>query len=72
MQVAKHITLEDFDDNDISALKSGSVQLLPCPDTSGRAILWFAASQVNYKSWKNGVRNRPFVGNPIAWKGCQC
>jgi hypothetical protein len=62
----KQVTLEDFEDilehaSGSSCLSSGSVQVLPCTDTSGRPIIFFGASHANYKSWKSEVRSCQYI-----------
>ena len=56
-KVAKTITLDDLDEDDIEALESGSIRILPFPDTAGRKIIFICEKYAKYKSWKNEVRN---------------
>jgi hypothetical protein len=57
-KLAKKITLEDLDEDDIEALKTGSLRYLHRKDQSRRAILWVQPREFRYKHWKNQVRTR--------------
>ena len=49
--------MDDFDDDDMEALKSGSIQLLPEPDTAGRPVMFICGTRSKFKTWKNEIRN---------------
>jgi hypothetical protein len=55
-KLAKRITLEDMDEDDMAAVKTGAIQSLPQKDQSGRPVWFTALNQFKYKSWENQVR----------------
>jgi hypothetical protein len=55
-KLAKRITLEDMDEDDMVAVKTGAVQGLPQKDQSGRPIWLSTMNQFKYGSWENQVR----------------
>jgi hypothetical protein len=55
-KLAKTITLEDLDEDDIEALETGSVRYLHRKEQSCRAILFVQPREYRYKHWKNQVR----------------
>ena len=54
-KVAKDITLDDLDEDDMEALKSGASVFLPYPDTAGRAVCLTVLKHVIAKKWENQV-----------------
>ena len=54
-KVAKDITLDDLDDDDMEALKSGASVFLPYSDTAGRAVCLTVMKHVVAKKWENQV-----------------
>ena len=54
-KVAKQITLDDLEEDDIEALKGGSFQLLPGKDMAGRGVGFIARKFSTFKTWKSGV-----------------
>lgn len=58
-KLAKPITLEDLDDDDMDALLTGWVQPLSQKDRSGRPVLFLFNKALKYKSVENQVRIRP-------------
>jgi hypothetical protein len=59
-KLAKKITLEDLDEDDMEALKTGSVRYLHRKDQSRRSILFVHPREFRYTHWKNQVR-RPIT-----------
>jgi hypothetical protein len=55
-RLARDIRLSDLDPDDQTALRSGSVQLLPQKDRSGRTIFLLVHRLLNYKAPINQVR----------------
>jgi hypothetical protein len=55
-KLAKKITLEDLAEDDMEALKTGSVRYLHRKDQSGRSILFVHPREFRYTHWKNQVR----------------
>ena len=55
-KVAKQITLDDLDEDDLAALAGGSFQLLPGKDMAGRGVGFIARKFSTFKTWQNGVR----------------
>jgi hypothetical protein len=55
-KLVKRITLEDMDEDDMAAVKTGNFEFLPQKDQSGRPIFVTALNRFEYKSWENQVR----------------
>jgi hypothetical protein len=53
--LAKEITLEDLDEDDIECVNMGSVNILREKDRSRRTITFIALMHMKYKHWKNQV-----------------
>ena len=49
-KLTKDITLDDLDDDDMYALKSGGFQILPIPDRSGRRIIYGPAKLERFRT----------------------
>ena len=54
--MAKEITLEDMDGDDMESLESGALQLVPLQDQSGRRILISIPNLEKYRTEENLVR----------------
>jgi hypothetical protein len=54
-KLVKKITLEDMDEDDMAAVKSGSVHFLSQKDRAGRPVFFSAQKYDNYKRWENQV-----------------
>jgi hypothetical protein len=57
-KLAKDITLDDLDDDDMEGLLSGSFQSLPTKDQAGRAVIFISQEYSNYKTWQSKVRGQ--------------
>ena len=57
-KVVKQITYDDLTEDDEHYLLSGTLQVLPSRDQTGRTIVFFRSSPNNHRSWKNQVRKR--------------
>ena len=55
-KVAKMITLDDFDEDDMAALRSGQTMFLPCNDMSGRPVLYQSMRYANTDKIENHMR----------------
>ena len=60
-KLAKVITLEDLDENDMDCLRNGSFQVLPCKDMAGRPIIFGMTSLRTCKTMKNELRARWYM-----------
>jgi hypothetical protein len=56
--LAKDVTLNDLDEDDMEALLSGSFQSLPTKDQAGRAVIFISQKYFNYKTWQSKVRGQ--------------
>ena len=54
-KLVKKITLDDFDDDDMEELRTGSFQVLPEKDRSGRPVMFITQKEFRYKSWQSKV-----------------
>ena len=54
-KVADAITWNDLTDDDKDAVRTGSIQVLPDPDTAGRTVIFVSPKYSKFKSWKNMV-----------------
>ena len=57
-KLVKKITLQDLDDDDLMCLKSGGVQVLPFPDSTGRKIVAAFPCLRQYKTVESEMRAR--------------
>ena len=57
-KVAKDITLEDFSEDDMAALRSGSNMILPIPDMPGRKILFSIETEFTHTDNPEKYRNK--------------
>ena len=55
-KVARDITLDDFDKDDMACIKAGGYQILPVRDRAGRCIFVTVFYQQKYKRPENMVR----------------
>jgi hypothetical protein len=55
-KLAKDISLEDFDADDLEYIQSGRIQLLPTRDRAGRAVLCFLSNYMQCVKVENLVR----------------
>lgn len=60
-KVVKDITLDDLDEDDKENLKGGSIQILPCPDRSGRTIILELQGLRSFKHLRNELRARYYI-----------
>lgn len=56
-KLAKKITLDDMDDDDMAAIRTGAIRTLPERDQAGRTVWFIAQKHYAYKDWKNQVRS---------------
>jgi hypothetical protein len=56
-KLPKNITLDDLDEDDMAALRTGSYIILPKKDRAGRRVGVINLPPMQFKHWKNQVRN---------------
>ena len=66
-KLVKRITYEDLDKDDRESLSTGSSQVLPSTDRSGRGIVFLTYKLMKFKSWKNQVSEKTKVMNGIVY-----
>jgi hypothetical protein len=57
-KLVKRITLEDMNEDDMAAGRTGAVTILPQKDQAGRSILFTHPTRYAFKHWKNQVRDK--------------
>ena len=56
-KLTQDITIDDLNEDDLSAYKSGYSLVLPGKDCTGRAVVVMTSKFANCKTWENQVRN---------------
>jgi hypothetical protein len=54
-KLGKTITLDDFDEDDIACLKTGSLQYSDASDRAGRPIIFLFQKYANYDRWQKSL-----------------
>jgi phage-related protein len=57
-KLVKRITLEDMNEDDMAAVHTGAVTILPQKDQAGRLIWFINQTHYDFKHWKNQVRDK--------------
>jgi len=61
--IARRITLEDLDEEDMHSLRRGAFRFLESKDRSGRLVIFFRADSMRYETWRSHVR----LPGVLAW-----
>jgi hypothetical protein len=60
-KLVKKITLEDMNEDDMAAVRTGAVAILPQKDQAGRLIWFINQTHYDFKHWKNQVTEKPDI-----------